>query len=251
MSDRAAKRIQKELAAMLDDPPPGCSIVQMGDDLFRWQVEVQGPPDSPYEGATFTLLVTFPTTYPFKPPKVQFETRIYHPNINQRGDICLDTLSTKWVPSISMAQVMLSITLLLSDPNPSDPINMQAARVLRNNPEEYNRMVRTMVGRQSRGGQRQARNEEGVAGPDIGDEDAREGAEQEEEVLNEVEAGAAGRGEADAEVNAVDEEEVVADPADAEADHDGELDNEEEAAAVEVAGGVDPAADKENAEEDA
>ena len=105
MSDRAAKRIQKELAAMLDDPPPGCSIVQMGDDLFRWQVEVQGPPDSPFEGATFTLLVTFPTTYPFKPPKVQFETRIYHPNINQRGDICLDTLSTKWVPSISMAQV--------------------------------------------------------------------------------------------------------------------------------------------------
>ena len=148
-------------------------------------------------------------------------------------------------------KVMLSITLLLSDPNPSDPINMQAARVLRNNPEEYNRMVRTMVGRQSHGGRRQTRNEEGVAGPDIGDEDAREGAEQEEEVLNEVEAGAAGRGEADAEVNAVDEEEVVADPADAEADHDGELDNEEEAAAVEVAGGVDPAADEENAEEDA
>ena len=145
-------------------------------------------------------------------------------------------------------KVMLSITLLLSDPNPSDPINMQAARVLRNNPEEYNRMVRTMVGRQSRGGQRQARNEEGVAGPDIGEEDAREGAEQEEVDLDEVEEGAAGRREADAEV-----EEVVADPGDAEADHDGELDNEEEAAAVEgvVAGGVDPAAEEENAEEDA
>ena len=108
-------------------------------------------------------------------------------------------------------KVMLSITLLLSDPNPSDPINMQAARVLRNNPEEYNRMVRTMVGRQSRGGQRQARNEEGVAGPDLGDEDAREGAEQEEVDLDEVEEGAAGRREADAEVNAVDGEEVVAD----------------------------------------
>ena len=90
---------------MLDDPPAGCSLVHMGDDLFKWQVEVQGPPDSPFEGGTFTLLVTFPTSYPFKAPRVQFETRIFHPNINQSGDICLDTLSTQWVPSISMAQV--------------------------------------------------------------------------------------------------------------------------------------------------
>ena len=105
MSEFAAKRIQKELAAMLDDPPAGCALLQMGDDIFRWRVEVQGPPDSPFEGGAFTLLVTFPMTYPFKAPRVQFETRIFHPNINQSGDVCLDTLSTQWVPSFSMAQV--------------------------------------------------------------------------------------------------------------------------------------------------
>ena len=105
MSELAAKRIQKELAEMLDDPPAGCTLLQMDDNLFRWQVELQGPPDSPFEGGTFILLVNFPTTYPFKPPRVKFETRIFHPNINQSGDICLDTLSTQWVPSISMAQV--------------------------------------------------------------------------------------------------------------------------------------------------
>ena len=108
MSQLAAKRIQKELTAMLDDPPPGCNLVQMGDDLFRWHVEVQGPPDSPFEGGNFTLLFAFPSTYPFKPPKVKFETRIFHPNINHSGDMCLDTLSTQWVPSISMAQVKIS-----------------------------------------------------------------------------------------------------------------------------------------------
>ena len=105
MSELAAKRIQKELTVMLDDPPAGCSMVQMGDDLFSWHVEVNGPPDSPFEGGTFSLLVTFPTSYPFKPPKVKFETRVFHPNINHSGDICLDTLSKQWVPSISMAQV--------------------------------------------------------------------------------------------------------------------------------------------------
>ena len=90
MSGLKAKRIQKELAAFLADPPPGCSVLQMGDYLSRWQVKVQGPPESSFEGGNFTLLVTFPPDYPFKPPKVKFETRIFHPNINQSGDICLD-----------------------------------------------------------------------------------------------------------------------------------------------------------------
>jgi len=237
--------------------PAGCSLLKMSDDLFRWQVELQGPPDSPFEGGTFILLINFPTTYPFKPPKVKFGTRIFHPNINQSGDICLDTLSSQWVPSISMAQVMLSITLLLSNPNPSDPINMEAATLLRNDPEAYNRMVRTMTGQQSRGGLRQARsegqarNEEGVPGPDIAEEDAREGAEQEEEDVDEVGAGATGGGETDAEGNIEDGEDAAAeviaawvDPAEAEAN--AEVNNEEEAAAVEgvIADGVNPAGDE-------
>ena len=148
MSGLKAKRIQKELAAFLADPPPGCSVLQMGDDLSRWQVKVQGPPESSFEGGNFTLLVTFPPDYPFKPPKVKFETRIFHPNINQSGDICLDTLASQWAPSFSMAQVMLSIIQLLSHPNPSDPINLEAARMLQQDPESYHRRVRLMIMRQ-------------------------------------------------------------------------------------------------------
>ena len=148
MSWLAAKRIQKDLEAFLADPPPGCSVLQMGDDLSRWQVKVQGPPESSFEGGNFTLLVTFPPDYPFKPPKVKFETRIFHPNINQSGDICLDTLASQWAPSFSMAQVMLSIIQLLSHPNPSDPINLEAARMLQQDPESYHRRVRLMIMRQ-------------------------------------------------------------------------------------------------------
>jgi len=151
MTELASKRIQKELAAMLNDPPPGCTLLQMGDDIFRWYVEIQGPPDSPFEGGTYTLLVIFPSSYPFKAPRVKFETRVLHPNINQAGDICLDTISSQWAPGISITQVLLSIIALLSDPNPSDPINWEAARVLREDPDNYNRMVRDMVARQ-RGG---------------------------------------------------------------------------------------------------
>ena len=56
-------------------------------------------------------MVTFPSSYPFKPPRVKFETRIFHPNINQAGDICLDTISSQWAPGISMAQVSVPCSL--------------------------------------------------------------------------------------------------------------------------------------------
>ena len=180
MSGLAANRIQKELAAFLADPPPGCSVLQMGDDLSRWQVKVQGPPESSFEGGNFTLLVTFPPDYPFKPPKVKFETRIFHPNINQSGDICLDT---QWAPAgLSMAQVndliffliisvqvMLSIIQLLADPNPSDPINPEAARMLQQYPEDYHRMVRSMIDEQE-GGDGEA-GQEGQQGADVAEGD--------------------------------------------------------------------------------
>ena len=182
MSGLAAKRIQKELAAFLADPPPGCSVLQMGDDLSRWQVQVEGPPESSFEGGNFTLLVTFPPDYPFKPPKVKFETRIFHPNINQSGDICLDTLASQWAPSFSMAQVndliffliisvqvMLSIIQLLADPNPSDPINPEAARMLPQYPEDYHRMVRSMIDEQE-GGDGEA-GQEGQQGADVAEGD--------------------------------------------------------------------------------
>ena len=79
--------------------------------IFRWNVEIEGPPDSPYEGGTFALLVTFPRDYPFNPPIVKFETRIFHPNINLTGDVCLDTLSSQWAAGISMAQVSILCSL--------------------------------------------------------------------------------------------------------------------------------------------
>ena len=61
-------------------------------NLNHWQATIMGPPDSPYQGGVFFLTIHFPTDYPFKPPKVAFTTKIYHPNINTNGSICLDIL---------------------------------------------------------------------------------------------------------------------------------------------------------------
>ena len=60
--------------------------------MYNWRATIIGPEDSPYKGGLFFLNITFPTDYPFKPPKVSFVTKIYHPNINANGGICLDIL---------------------------------------------------------------------------------------------------------------------------------------------------------------
>uniref|UniRef100_A0A0F8ALX5 Ubiquitin-conjugating enzyme E2 n=1 Tax=Larimichthys crocea TaxID=215358 RepID=A0A0F8ALX5_LARCR len=102
--------------------------------MFHWQATIMGPPDSPYQGGVFFLTIHFPTDYPFKPPKVAFTTRIYHPNINSNGSICLDILRSQWSPALTISKVLLSICSLLCDPNPDDPLVPEIARIYKTDP---------------------------------------------------------------------------------------------------------------------
>ncbi|TMS39112.1 hypothetical protein L596_005687 [Steinernema carpocapsae] len=141
-SSMALKRIQKELQDLGRDPPAQCSAGPVGDDLFHWQATIMGPPESPYQGGVFFLTIHFPTDYPFKPPKVAFTTRIYHPNINSNGSICLDILRSQWSPALTISKVLLSICSLLCDPNPDDPLVPEIARIYKSDRDRYNSLAR-------------------------------------------------------------------------------------------------------------
>uniref|UniRef100_A0A672U5D7 E2 ubiquitin-conjugating enzyme n=1 Tax=Strigops habroptila TaxID=2489341 RepID=A0A672U5D7_STRHB len=120
----ALKRINKELSDLARDPPAQCSAGPVGDDMFHWQATIMGPNDSPYQGGVFFLTIHFPTDYPFKPPKVAFTTRIYHPNINSNGSICLDILRSQWSPAltISKAAVRVEDKVVISAYNSVTPL---------------------------------------------------------------------------------------------------------------------------------
>ncbi|ETR98339.1 putative glutaryl-CoA dehydrogenase [Trichoderma reesei RUT C-30] len=124
------------------DPPSSCSAGPVGEDLFHWQATIMGPGDSPYSGGVFFLKIQFPTDYPFKPPKVNFSTRIYHPNINSNGSICLDILRDQWSPALTISKVLLSICSMLTDPNPDDPLVPEIAHVYKTDRPRYEATAR-------------------------------------------------------------------------------------------------------------
>ena len=134
----ALRRINKELIELRENPPDNCSAGPKGDDLFYWGATIIGPDNSPFQGGIFNLSIYFPTDYPFKPPKVFFDTKIYHPNINKSGGICLDILKESWSPALTISKLLLSICSLLTDPNPDDPLEIEIANEYKKNRARYN-----------------------------------------------------------------------------------------------------------------
>lgn len=145
----AMRRLKKDLKTLQSDGLPNISAAPVttkrvgpkGDvivkDMFHWKAVIIGPSDTPYEGGKFHLDVNFPREYPFKPPTIKFDTKIYHVNISDSGSICLDILKTKWSPALDMQKVLLSLSSLLSEPNPSDPLNTAVVNVYRTSPELF------------------------------------------------------------------------------------------------------------------
>ena len=118
-----SSRLKKEMEELLRNPPCNCSAGLVNEDnYFIWQATIFGPSESVYESGIFNLKIEFPQDYPFKPPKVQFITPIFHCNISSNGSICLDILKDQWSPALTISKVLLSISSLMDDPNPNDPL---------------------------------------------------------------------------------------------------------------------------------
>lgn len=95
-----------------------------------------------YSGGTFLFSFQVPSVYPHEPPKVKCKTKVYHPNIDLEGNVCLNILREDWKPVLNINTVIYGLFHLFTQPNYEDPLNHDAAAVLRDNPKMFESNVR-------------------------------------------------------------------------------------------------------------
>ena len=118
----------------------------INDDIFNYKITIT-PQEGMYEGGKFVFSAEYPPNYPNNPPKVKCLTQVYHPNIDLEGHVCLSILRVgnspdNWDPTRTFGDLTNGLFLLFIDPNPNDPLNIEAGDMMRGNREEFEKLVR-------------------------------------------------------------------------------------------------------------
>ncbi|KAI5817794.1 ubiquitin-conjugating enzyme E2 H [Pyronema omphalodes] len=121
----------------------------VNDNMSEFYVRFKGPDETPFRGGVWKIHVELPETYPYKSPSIGFMNRIFHPNIDElSGSVCLDVINQTWSPMYDMINIFeVFLPQLLRYPNPTDPLNGEAAALLMREPSLYDAKVREYVQR--------------------------------------------------------------------------------------------------------
>ncbi|KAJ1950533.1 Ubiquitin-conjugating enzyme E2 C [Linderina macrospora] len=123
------KRLNSELLSLMMAELPGISAFPQPDSILRWVGALEGAAGTVYKGLKYKLALNFPMNYPFAAPDIKFDTPCWHPNVDEKGNICLDILDGEWSAVYNVQMILLSLQTLLGDPNTDSPLNGQAARL--------------------------------------------------------------------------------------------------------------------------
>jgi len=136
----ATRRLQKELGEIRGSANKSFRDVQVDEsNLLIWQGLIV-PEKSPYNKGAFLIDIVFPPEYPFKPPKVSFRTKIYHPNIDEKGQVCLPIIAAEnWKPATKTEQVLQSLVSLVNDPEPEHPLRADLAEEFSKDRKKFNK----------------------------------------------------------------------------------------------------------------
>ncbi|PVU94044.1 hypothetical protein BB561_002830 [Smittium simulii] len=138
------KRIETDVMKLLMSD---YKVNLINDSIQEFYITLKGPNDTPFSGGVWKIRVELPDQYPYKSPSIGFCNKIYHPNIDEAsGSVCLDVINQAWSPMFDMLNIFESfIPQLLRYPNPSDPLNGEAASLLLQNNTAYEAKVKEYV----------------------------------------------------------------------------------------------------------
>lgn len=128
------------------------------DNFFEWEALISGPVDTVWENGIFPAKLVFPSDYPLNPPKMTFMCEMFHPNIFSDGRVCISILHSpgddplgyelsaeRWSPVQSVEKILLSVVSMLAEPNDESAANVDAAKMFRENREEFNKIAQKIV----------------------------------------------------------------------------------------------------------
>ncbi len=131
-------RVQRDFADL--DLSSNITINRKEDEWLVFSIKIC-PESGHWKGGIYEFSFNISTKYPYESPKVVCEDKIYHPNIDLEGKICLNILRP-WKPTYSIQTIIFGLAFLFTNPNANDPLNNEAAADMRNNEEQFGRNVK-------------------------------------------------------------------------------------------------------------
>ena len=144
--DPIHNRIKKEYQDLQKEKNSNVQVKLVNNDIRHWKGRIKGPIDTCYQGGIFDVDIIIPNEYPFKPPKMKFDTKIWHPNISSvTGAICLDILKNEWTPALTIRTALISLQALMCEPVPNDPQDAVVAKQYMSDIKLFNQTAKHWV----------------------------------------------------------------------------------------------------------
>jgi len=145
VSPAVMRRVMKEIKDLLMHPVEDIVLITNDSDILDIQAQIQGPAGTPYEGGVFRVKIKLGAEFPQVPPKGYFLTKIFHPNVSNIGEICVNTLKKDWTEDMGIKHILLTVKCLLIVPNPESALNEEAGRLLLECYDDYCRQAKLMT----------------------------------------------------------------------------------------------------------
>ena len=132
------KALWRQQQELLKKSPEYVTPIINPEDPLDIQFDLEGPKATPYEYGIFRVKLIISNEFPTQAPKGLFITKIFHPNISEKGEICVNTLKKDWNPSQwNLYNLFEVIKCLLIVPFPQSALNEEAGKLFMENYDEY------------------------------------------------------------------------------------------------------------------